>query len=259
MNLLKEKMRSIVKALIPPKLRFFIRVLWIASTDLITGTQSRFAKNSQKELERAQTWPERITIVQPINVSEWAENKKYNLQIAISRFQNLSFYPNQIFSFWHYVGNPTKKAGYKKGINIIKGQLDFDYGGGLCQLSGLLYHLALTAGLGIVERHPHSTDLYTDETRYTPLGADATTAYGYKDLRLKNTLDVPLCFRIRIDENQLIGSLCAPESIREYELRFDKVLVDELEEVNTLRRNKSGDLEVICKQSYTIAKHETVL
>ena len=252
-------MRNILKALIPPNLRFYLRIFWIWVTDLITGRRFKFAKNSPDELERAQTWPERITIVQPINVSEWAENKKYNLQIAISKFQNLPFYPNQIFPFWHYVGNPTKKAGYKMGINIIKGKLDFDYGGGLCQLSGLLYHLALTAGLGIEERHPHSSDLYTDETRYTPLGADATTAYGYKDLRFKDTLHVPVCFRVRIDGSRLIGSLCAPESLHEYELRFDKVLVGELEEVDTLRRNKSGNFEVICNQSYTIAKHETVL
>ena len=252
-------MRSMIKSLIPPKLRFLLRIFWIGFSDFITGTHFKFAKNSSEELERALTWPERITIIQPINVSEWAENKKHNLRIAISRFQNLPFYPGQIFSFWHYVGNPTEKAGYKKGINIIKGQLDFDIGGGLCQLSGLLYHIALTAGLGIVERHPHSADLYTDETRYTPLGADATTAYGYKDLRLKNTLDVPVCFRIWIDGDQLIGSLCAPEHLHEYELRFDKVLIGEIEEVDTLSRNESGDFEVICKQTYTIAKHDTVL
>jgi len=252
-------MRSLVKALIPTKLRYFLRIFWIAVTDFITGRRFKFAKNSLDELEGALAWPERITIGQPINVSEWAENKKHNLRIAISRFQNFPFFPNQIFSFWHNVGNPTKKAGYKMGINIIKGQLDFDFGGGLCQLSGLLYHLALTAGLGIAERHPHSADLYTEETRYTPLGADATTAYGYKDLRLKNTLDVPVCFRIRIEGNQLIGALCAPESIREYELRFDKTIIGEMEEVDTLRRNESGDFETICKQTYTIAKHETVI
>ena len=252
-------MRNMVRGLIPPKLRFSMRIFWIGFTDLITGTRFKFAKNSPDELERTLTWPEQITIIQPINISEWAENKKHNLCLAISKFLNLPIYPNQIFSFWHYVGNPTEKTGYKKGINIIKGQLDFDIGGGLCQLSGLLYHLALTAGLGLVERHSHSVDLYTDETRYTPLGADATTAYGYKDLRLKNSLDVPVCFRIWIEGNQLIGSLCAPEPIREYELRFDKTIIGELEEVETMRLNESGDFEVICKQTYTIAKHETVI
>ncbi|UCE40097.1 MAG: VanW family protein [Candidatus Aminicenantes bacterium] len=252
-------MKRIARALIPPKLRLYIRVFWIGFTDLATGTRFQFVKNSPEKLERAKTWPERITIVQPINVSKWAENKKHNLRLAISRFQNVPIYPGEIFSFWRFVGNPTKKAGYKIGINIIKNKLDFDYGGGLCQLSGLLYHLALTSALDIVERYPHSADLYTDETRYTPLGADATTAYGYKDLRLRNTLKVPLCFRVRIEENRLIGALCSPEPLREYELRFNKVLEDGMEKVDTLRRFESGEFKVICKQSYVIAKHDTVI
>jgi vancomycin resistance protein VanW len=252
-------MRRIIRALIPQKFRFCIRIFWTGFTDLATGTRFKFAENSPESLEMAKTWPERITIVQPINVSEWAENKKHNLRIAVSKFQNLPVNPNEIFSFWHNVGNPTKKAGYKMGINIIKNRLDFDYGGGLCQLSGLLYHIALASGLGIVERYPHSADLYTDETRYTPLGADATTAYGYKDLRLKNTLEIPVCFRVQIEGNRLIGALCAPESLKEYELRFDKTLVDGMEEVDTLRRNESGEFEIICKQRYMIAEHDTVL
>jgi vancomycin resistance protein VanW len=252
-------MRSMIRAMIHPKLRFYMRIFWIGFSDLASGACFQFAKNSLEKLERAKTWPEQITIVQPINVSEWAENKKHNLRIAISKFQDLPIYPSEIFSFWHYVGNPTKKAGYKVGINIIKNRLDFDYGGGLCQLSGLLYHLALASVLGIVERSPHSADLYTDETRYTPLGADATTAYGYKDLRFRNTLNVPVCFRMRIEGERLIGALCAPEPLQEYELRFDKVLVDGMEEVDTLRRNETGEFEVICRQSYKIAKHDTVL
>ncbi len=252
-------MRKIVKAVIPSQLRFFMRLFWTEFIDFASGTRLKFAKNSPEKRARAETWPERISIRQSINVSNWAENKKHNLRLAIARFQNVPIFAGEIFSFWRFVGNPTKKAGYKIGINIINGQLDFDIGGGLCQLSGLLYHLALAAGMGIVERHPHSADLYTDETRYTPLGADATTAYGYKDLRLKNIMDVPLCFRIRIEENRLIGSLCSPENLRKFELRFEKSLVDGIEKVETLRRNEAGEFEVICRQSYTIARHNTVL
>jgi vancomycin resistance protein VanW len=236
-----------------------MRLFWIEFIDFINGTRFKFAKNSPEKRANAETWPERITIHQPINVSEWAENKKHNLRLAIAQFQNVPIFPGEIFSFWHFIGNPTEKAGYKMGINIIKGQLDFDIGGGLCQLSGLLYHLALAGGIGIVERHQHSVDLYTDETRYTPLGADATTVYGYKDLRLKNLLDAPVCFRIQIKENRLTGSLCAPELLQEFELRFEKSLVDGIEKVETRRRNEWGEFEVICRQSYTIAKHNTVL
>jgi len=63
--------------------------------------------------------------------------------------------------------------------------LALDYGGGLCQLSGIIYHAVLEAGLEILERHPHSLDIYTATTRYTPLGSDAAVVYGHKDLRFK--------------------------------------------------------------------------
>jgi len=243
----------------PSPLRRFLRIFWIDASDLIKGTRFKFAKDSSPSRTKGEAWEERITISQRINVSYWAENKKHNLLLAISKFQNLPIYPGKIFSFWHYVGNPTKKAGYKVGINIIKNQLDFDYGGGLCQLSGLLYHLTITSGLNVVERHPHSVDLYTEESRYTPLGADATTAYGYKDLRLLNNLEIPICFRIKIEGNQLTGSICAAKSLKEYELKFNKTIEDKREEVDTLRRGKSGEFEVITKQSYLISDHDQVL
>lgn len=252
-------MKKFLKAVIPSYLQKFLRIFWIDILDLIKGTRFKFPKDSTSNRSDGESWPERITIPQRINVSDWAENKKYNLLLAISKFQNLPIYPGKIFSFWHMVGNPSKKAGYKIGINIIKNQLDFDYGGGLCQLSGLLYHLALTAGLFILERYPHSIDLYTDETRYTPLGADATTAYGYKDLRFLNNLEIPISFRIKIDGNQLIGSICAAESLKEYELKFSKTVVGDREEVDTLRRSESDEFEVILKQSYLISDHDQIL
>ncbi len=227
----------------------------IRTRDLLNGTRFKLVKNSTEIRAKGTQYPERIIIKQPINVSKWAENKKHNLRLAISTFEDLPIEPGQIFSFWHHVKNPTEKAGYKIGINIIQGRLDFDWGGGLCQLSGLLYHLALAAGLGIIERHPHSVDLYTEETRYSPLGADSTTAYGYKDLRIKNTLDNPVCFRVKIEENSLIGTLCAAIPLKEHELTFEKRMRGELEEVETLRRNDSGEYERVVLQTYKIADH----
>ncbi len=252
-------MKRFIKVVIPSSLRRLLRVFWIYVSDLITGKRLKFVKDSASKRSKGASWPERITISQRINVSDWAENKKHNLLLAISKFQNLPVYPGKIFSFWHCVGNPTKKAGYKVGINIIKNKLDFDYGGGLCQLSGLLYHLALTTRLSIIERHPHSVDLYTDETRYSPLGADSTTAYGYKDLRLLNNLRIPLCFRMKIEGNQLIGSICAAQALKEYELKFNKTVVEEREYVDTLRQNESGKFELVTKQSYLISDHDQIL
>jgi vancomycin resistance protein VanW len=248
-------MKHIIKRLLPPPLRFLLRRLGIKTRDVLTSQRFRFARSTQRNRELGRTFRERITIDQCINVSRWAENKKHNLKLAIAGFQDTAVQPGQIFSFWHLVGNPTEKAGYKVGINIIAGELDFDVGGGLCQLSGLLYHLALAAGMEIVERYPHSVDLYTDETRYTPLGADATTAYGYKDLRLKNSLGTAVCFRIHIQENHLIGSLCASQALHEYELDFRKEVNEQVELVTTLRKTARGDWETVRTQTYRMSDH----
>ena len=248
-----------LKSLIPAGIKLKTRVALIKLGDLFIGIRFKFARSSSSQMRRGESFAEQITITQPINVSKWAENKKHNLRLAIKTFQSLPINPRQIYSFWHYVDQPSKKTGYKLGINTIKNKLDFDYGGGFCQLSGLLYHLALTAGLEIVERHSHSVDLYTDETRYTPLGADATTAYGYKDLRLRNNLNAPFCFRVEIRGNQFAGYICSPETLKAYELQFPKKMVGEKEEVETLRRNDSGEYESICRQVYDISDHNEVI
>ncbi len=258
-NKLQRKMRSLFKFLLPPGLRFMLRITWIRVWDILTGKRFRFAKNSPRKLDEGRKYAEHITIAQRINISQWAENKKHNLKLAVATFQNLPILPGEIFSFWFYVGRPTEKAGYKVGINIIQGKLDFDVGGGLCQLSGLLYHLALSAGLEILERHPHSVDLYTDETRYTPLGADATTAFGYKDLRLKNSLDTPVSFRIRIEDQFLVGSLCAPQPLLAREVIFRKQVLGRTEVVETLRETSGGEYERLCTQTYAISDHDQVI
>lgn len=250
---------AILKRVLPAPIRFQLRRLGIQAGDILTGRRFRFAQRSPRAQDLGRAFQERITITQRINVSRWAENKKHNLALAISGFQDTAVRPGQIFSFWHLVPRPTEKAGYKVGINIIAGKLDFDVGGGLCQLSGLLYHLALAAGMEIVERHPHSVDLYTDETRYTPLGADATTAYGYKDLRIRNTLGADVCFRVRIQDNLLIGSLCAPREIPEYELDFRTEIKGRDEFVTTLRKTERGEWEAIRSQTYRISDHSEVI
>ena len=206
-----------MKNFIPPNIRIQLRIFFIFINDLRTHQFFVFVKNNTSTID-LQT---QIAISQPIRENDYSENKKENLRLAIQFLQNKIIEPNQVLSFWHLLPRPIAKNGFKKGRNLVNNKLDLDYGGGLCQLSGILYHLALQTGLEIVERHPHSLDIYTEESRYTPLGSDATVVYGYKDLRIKNPFAFPIAFRFEIKEKEIIAHFCAAEKIEKCQLDFE--------------------------------------
>lgn len=164
----------------------------------------------------------RLSVTQGLGAATGAlrDNKVHNLGIAAARLEALVIQPGEVFSFWHAVGRPSAQAGYREGRTITGAAVGTSVGGGLCQLSGMAYLLALRAGLRILERHPHSRDLYTDSTRFAPLGADATVVYAYKDLRFQNTGTVPLRLRFSVDATSVRMDLCAPAPLADCELEF---------------------------------------
>jgi vancomycin resistance protein VanW len=186
--------------------------------DLAGGRTFKLIQESEARREIGRGLDEQLFLVQPIQWSESFTNKVHNLRLAAQRIENVALDPGELFSFWALVGRPSLERGFRPSRTLIAGRLQSSPGGGLCQLSGMLHALALRAGLELRERHPHSLDIYTDKTRFTPLGSDATVAYGYKDLRFLNTLTGPICFRARIDETELRLALCAPGPVAEYNI-----------------------------------------
>ena len=172
-------------------------------------------KKSEEEL------PYKITIQQPFISQEFLENKKHNLKVASEKINQIIIYPNEIFSFWKIVKNPNNTNVYKSGRSLVAGKLQEQIGGGLCQISGAIFHLALLSQLEIIERHQHSVDIYTEENRYTPLGTDATVVFGYKDLRIRNPYHFPIQFWFSVEENHFIGELCSKEKIETSTLTFE--------------------------------------
>jgi len=105
-----------------------------------------------------------------------------------------------------------------------------DFGGGICQVSGIMYHLSLLAGIEIIERHNHTVDIYTDETRFCPLGLDSTLVYGYKDLRIKNNFSFPIRFRFEVSKNTFNLSLLSIYKIEFRDLIFSSLYnIDKVE------------------------------
>ncbi|WP_232318155.1 VanW family protein [Salisediminibacterium beveridgei] len=133
------------------------------------------------------------------DVDMWyQENKITNLQIAINKLNGVVVYPGETLSYWKLIGSTSKRKGYQKGMVLHYGSYKSGTGGGLCQLSNLIYWITLHTPLTVVERHRHSYDVFPDSKRTQPFGSGATCAYNYLDLQIRNDTDQPfqLCFEL---------------------------------------------------------------
>ena len=200
--------------------------------DLKSGDLFRFAKMPKKEIN----FPFKISISQEIKPSETFENKKFNLALSAKRINEYCLMPNEIFSFWKIIGNPN--PGFKKGRSLENGVIKEEIGGGICQVSGILHHVSILAGLQIVERYNHSVDIYTEETRFAPLGSDATVVYGHKDLRLKNNYNFPIKFEIKVAGNQIKIDLLSTKKIEEIPIFFESEEDENFVKVKVLSENR---------------------
>ncbi|EMJ89259.1 VanW family protein [Leptospira meyeri] len=133
------------------------------------------------------------------------ENKRVNLNIAISRLDGVVLQPNQVFSFWYLVGKPTKKKGYLPGMQLRNGSFIERTGGGLCQMANLIYWMTLHSPLVVRERWRHSFDIFPDSERTLPFGSGATLSYNYIDLQIKNTTKQPFVLHLWIEDDLLKG------------------------------------------------------
>ena len=88
---------------------------------------------------------------------------------------------------------------------LSQGGLRAGIGGGLCQLSNLIYWMALHTPLQVVERRRHSYDVFPDAERTQPFGSGATVAYNYVDLQIHNPTEARFQLRIWLDGTHLRG------------------------------------------------------
>jgi len=142
------------------------------------------------------------------NVDMWLQhNKVVNLKIALKRVNGILIHPGETFSYWKTIGKPTKYKGYKKGMNLYYGKFRAETGGGLCQLSNLIFWMTLHTPLTVVERHRHSFDVFPDSNRTQPFGSGATCVYNYRDLQITNQTNETYQINIKIEDDHLVGEI----------------------------------------------------
>jgi len=146
-------------------------------------------------------------------------NKIINLKIAVAKINGVILQPSQSLSYWRQIGKPTRRKGYVEGMLLERGRVRAGIGGGLCQLSNLIYWMSLHTPLSITERHRHSFDVFPDSGRTQPFGSGATCFYNYIDLQIKNETSQPFQLVLELTDSQLVGKwLSTTPPIHHYEL-----------------------------------------
>lgn len=151
---------------------------------------------------------------------ELQRNKVTNLKLAVACLDGIVLRPGETFSYWKLIGKPSRRKGYQEGMVLFLGRIGSDVGGGLCQLSNLIFWMTLHTPLTVVERYRHSHDVFPDSNRTQPFGSGATCAYPHRDLMIRNDTDQPFQLCLRVGETHLEGEWRA---VRPPELCFEIV------------------------------------
>lgn len=124
--------------------------------------------------------------------SDKSRERVENLAIGSSAINGTLLAPGEVFS----MNKLVSPLHYNKTDVIINGKEDKADGGGLCQVTSTLYMAANYAGLNILERHPHATQL-----PYIRPGFDATVWFGNGsgddglDMKFENDTDSYILLR----------------------------------------------------------------
>ncbi|TKC18838.1 VanW family protein [Robertmurraya kyonggiensis] len=167
----------------------------------------KYALAKESNLLKEVTFSHKTLLLRELkDVDMWLQhNKVINLKIATNRLNKVVIRPGETFSYWRLLGNTTKRKGYVDGMILFYGKFIHGTGGGLCQLSNLIYWMTLHSPLTVTERHRHSYDVFPDSNRTQPFGSGATCAYNYMDLQIKNETENTFQLVVYLTDMHLVG------------------------------------------------------
>jgi len=163
-----------------------------AGSDVFTSCVAAHATPLRRNLSDADVWLQ--------------DNKIHNLMLAAQRLNNVIIQPGQTFSYWHQLGRPSKARGFRPGMQLVNGEVRVAVGGGLCQMSNLIYWMTLHTPLVVTERWRHQYDVFPDVNRTQPFGSGATCSYNYVDLQIRNVSLQPFRLNVWLDDTHLHGA-----------------------------------------------------
>jgi vancomycin resistance protein VanW len=137
----------------------------------------------------------------------YQENKVFNLKLAANTLDKLLIRPGETFSFWRLVRYADKHTPYKDGLVLMDGKLTTAPGGGLCQMSNLLFWLFLHTPLTVVERRGHDVREFPETNNNEIKGVDATISEGWIDLKVRNDTGGTYQISVTFDDENILGTV----------------------------------------------------
>lgn len=197
----KPKHRSVLRLKLGARYYGLLRkLLWLKH-------RKQFAREKSENQLKYTCFSHRTPLLRKLkNVDMWLQhNKVNNLKIATKKVDGIVLHPGEIFSYWKLIGKPSKRKGYLPGMVLINGTFHAATGGGLCQLSYLIFWMTVHTPLTVIERHRHGYDVFPDSNRTQPFGSGATCFYPHGDLMIRNDTDDDYQLIVEVGEEYLEG------------------------------------------------------
>jgi vancomycin resistance protein YoaR len=124
-------------------------------------------------------------------------NRKHNLVEGTKKMNGKVYQPGDLIDLTKEFGSNGWRE-YRNGWVIAEGEVQWQFGGGLCGSATMAFTPSWKAGLEVIKRYAHSVyykDLYPEES----FGLDATIYRGAKNLVMKNSTNDPVLFYVEDD------------------------------------------------------------
>jgi vancomycin resistance protein YoaR len=204
-------------------------LLWGNNAGEISPVEEQSAGSGGAPVEDEATGEPNPTVLLGEYFTDYAwdpdEGRQANLRMASEAINDTVLAPGEEFSALEVL-SPLE---YEPAKVFANGGVDYEVGGGLCQVSSTLFMAANYAGLEIVERNPHYAEL-----PYIRPGLDATVwfgsvddGWGALDMKFKNTTDGHIRIKEFVNEDGFLVAQIYGEKPADKVVSLESAKVDE--------------------------------
>ncbi len=175
----------------------------LLESGVYSGTVTVVAQVTEPSLTTEMIQNEFGLIASSTSTTTSNSSRNHNISITCQKINGLVLQPGEEFSFNDFVGPRNASTGYEVAGVIENGQSAQAYGGGICQVSSMIYQSVIKSDLEVIERHPHMWP-----SSYATVGTDAAVDWGNQDFSFRNSSEYPIALTAYWDPDTSKITVC---------------------------------------------------